>query len=52
MSHKADPVRTATVALLVVLKDTAPDANTRRIREQSLRCHRLATQLYRKGGRS
>lgn len=45
------PTRRAAISALVALKNAAPDAETRRIREQSLRCHRIANQLYRRHGR-
>jgi hypothetical protein len=45
------PTRRAAMAALVALKNSAPDAETRRIREQSLRCHRVANQLFRRHGR-
>lgn len=43
--------RRAAMAALVALKDNAPDAETKRLREQALRCHRVANQLYRRHGR-
>jgi hypothetical protein len=45
------PTRRAMISALVALKNAAPDAETRRIREQTLRCHRIANQLYRRHGR-
>lgn len=45
------PTRRAAMAALVAFKNSAPDSETRRLREQSLRCHRVANQLYRRHGR-
>jgi hypothetical protein len=45
------PTRRAAITALVALKNAAPDAETRRLREQALRCHRVANALYRRHGR-
>jgi len=45
------PTRRAAMAALVALKNNAPDEETKRLREQALRCHRVANQLFRRHGR-